>query len=87
MTVMTRRTPPAGKAPSKAAKPVSSGYRGSAGLQKMREEQASQEARKEAVQMNMNMPFRFFCEAGEHPKKSSSSITASKRSSGALSTT
>lgn len=74
MTTVTRRAPPAGRTSttaktSKSAKPASSGFRGEMGLVKMQEEQEAQAARKEAAQMNADMPFRFYCEAGGASKE------------------
>lgn len=63
MATVARRSPPA--AARGSAKPVSSGYHGAEGLARMEQEQERQAARKEAAQMNSNMPFRFFCPVGE----------------------
>lgn len=62
-----RRMAPTGAARrgAPAAAPVSNGYRGAAGIAKMQEEQARQEAQREASSMNAGMPFRFFCPVGE----------------------
>lgn len=48
-----------------AKKPASGGFRGSAGLARMREEQDRHEAAREAAKANANQPFRFFVGQGE----------------------
>lgn len=60
-----RRTAPAARGRAAAAPVGSGGYRGAAGLAKMREEEKNAEARKEASQQMAGMPFRFFCPVGE----------------------
>ncbi len=60
-TAPVRRSAAAAPARRPAA-PVSSGYRGAAGVLKMEQEQVAMVARREAAQMNANMPFRLFVE-------------------------
>lgn len=66
-----RAAAPAARAPAPAARRLparpsgSSGYSGAAGLAKMQEEEARNEAAKEASSQMQGMPFRFFCPIGE----------------------
>ena len=60
----TARPAPRPAPRSAPAAPVSSGYRGAAGLAKMQEEQVASEARREAQQSMSGAPFRFFCPVG-----------------------
>lgn len=70
MAIAARRTPPSTRTPARTAtKPASSGYRGAAGIAKMHEEEVNHAARKEAAQMNRDMPFRFFCPVGAEARE------------------
>lgn len=64
MATVTRRSTRSQPSNERAA-PRSSGYRGSEGLARAKQEEANQTARREASKLNAEMPFRFFCPVGE----------------------